>query len=408
MRLRRRPRKFIRMRWICATVAPWALGAGMLVSFTATAGINIETGRSVETPSPAVRATSAGLLVAPVAPDLAGRLSLSLEASATRFSLSLSETQRHGHAPRHADKPPLDGAAATPADGAPGAPNRAAKGPPAGAVPLSLSRIGGDLAPPPAVSLLAPDATRSPPERLQEGEAMPILVTTAGVFELREETTTEPATAALSPAASAQGSTGRGLARGAPAARDGATPGVARAATLASSTPIEQSWSPVSVAAAPVSLPAAIMAGAPRFLDLVDPAHLARERRCLEQAVYFEARSEPEDGQAAVAQVVLNRVKSSLYPNTICGVVFQNSHRHLACQFTFTCEGKSLRVTEPASWERAKRIAAAVLEGDTYLFSVGGATHYHADYVRPRWASRLRHADTIGRHIFYQLRPGQR
>lgn len=408
MRLRRRPRKFVRMRWICATVAPWALGAGLLVSFTATAGINIETGRSVEAPSPAVRTTQAGLLVAPVAPDLVGRLSLSLEASAARFSLPLSEIAPTALAPRHADKPPREDASAHEAAEPSGRPNRAAKGPPAGAVPLSLSRLGGDLAPPAAASLIAPDATRAPAERLAHGEAMPILVTTAGVFERREVTTTEPATAALSPAAAAQGSTGRGLARGAPSARDGATPGVARAATLASSTPIAQSWSPVSVAAAPVSLPAAIMAGAPRFLDLVDPAHLARERRCLEQAVYFEARSEPEDGQAAVAQVVLNRVKSSLYPNTICGVVFQNSHRHLACQFTFTCEGKSLRVTEPAAWERAKRIAAAVLEGETYLASVGGATHYHADYVRPRWASRLRHADTIGRHIFYQLRPGQR
>ncbi|WP_349368247.1 cell wall hydrolase [Salinarimonas sp.] len=402
--MRRRPRKFVRMRWICATVAPWALGAGMLVSFTATAGVNIETGRSIETPSPAARLTAEGLLIAPVAPDLAGRLALSLESSAARFALPLSEAAPAGAAPRLGAKAPAPDPAP---DTAPARVNRAAKADPAGDVRPSLSRLGGDLAAP-ALSLVSVDPARLPAERLAHGEAMPVLVTTAGVFERREETRTEIATAALSPVASEQGSTGRGLARGLADAREGATPGVARAATFASTTPTARTWAPVSVAAAPVSLPAAIMAGAPRFLDLVDPAHLARERRCLEQAVYFEARSEPEQGQAAVAQVVLNRVKSDLYPDTICGVVFQNSHRHLACQFTFTCEGKSLRVTEPAAWERAKRIAAAVLEGETYLFAVGNATHYHADYVRPRWASRLRHADTIGRHIFYQLRPGQR
>ncbi|GGK46742.1 cell wall hydrolase [Salinarimonas ramus] len=399
MRLRRRPRKLDRMRWICATAAPWALGAGLLVSFTATAGVNIEAGRSIETPRPAERLVDRGLLVAPVAGDLAGRLSGDVLMGATRFAEGGLDPDRSA-APRAEAKP-------LPDDLAPAVPNRVAKGDPEGAVPLSLSRLGASLDAS-GPSLLAPDSGRLPPERLVHGEAMPILVVTAGTFERHATRTTEIATAVPSPAAAAQGSTGRGLAHGYAEAREGATPNVARAASLASSTPSARSWSPVEVAAAPVSLPAAIMAGAPRFLDLVDPAHLARERRCLEQAVYFEARSEPQEGQAAVAQVVLNRVKSPLYPNTICGVVFQNSHRHLACQFTFTCEGKSLRITEPAAWERARRIAAAVLEGETYLAAVGNATHYHADYVRPRWASRLRHADTIGRHIFYQLRPGQR
>ncbi|WP_052341396.1 cell wall hydrolase [Salinarimonas rosea] len=404
MRLRRRPRKIDRMRWVCATAAPWALGAGLLVSFTATAGVNIEVGRSIETPRPAERLAALDHLVAPAAPDLAGRLSLAVEASAIRFTAhglaARAAAPRDGDVPRMQDKPVAEG-------DVPARANRAAKGDAEGAVPVSLGRIGRTLEAQ-SSSLLGPDAARFPAERLAHGEAMPILVVTAGVFERREETATEIATAALSPAAAAQGSTGRGLARGIAQAREGATPGVARAASLASSTPTARTWSPVEVAAAPVSLPPAVMAGAPRFLDLVDPAKLARERRCLEQAVYFEARSEPEEGQAAVAQVVLNRVKSSLYPSTICGVVFQNSHRHLACQFTFTCEGKSLRITEPAAWDRARRIAAAVLEGETYLADVGNATHYHADYVRPRWASRLRRADTIGRHIFYQLRPGQR
>ena len=108
------------------------------------------------------------------------------------------------------------------------------------------------------------------------------------------------------------------------------------------------------------------------------PDNLSKEQRCLAEAVYFEARSEPPEGQAAVAQVVLNRMKSGLYPASICGVVYQNRHRHLACQFTFACEGKALRTTESESWDQAKRIASAVLEGKTYLADVGGATHYHA------------------------------
>jgi spore germination cell wall hydrolase CwlJ-like protein len=145
----------------------------------------------------------------------------------------------------------------------------------------------------------------------------------------------------------------------------------------------------------------------PRYSELIDPDKMDREQRCLAEAVYFEARSEPEEGQAAVAQVILNRVRSGLYPSSICGVVYQNRHRHLACQFTFACEGKSLRITDRESWATAKRVADAVLEGRTYLADVGSSTHYHADYVRPRWSRKLKKMDVIGRHIFYQLRPGQ-
>jgi spore germination cell wall hydrolase CwlJ-like protein len=119
----------------------------------------------------------------------------------------------------------------------------------------------------------------------------------------------------------------------------------------------------------------------PRYADLIDPDKVDREQRCLAEAVYFEARSEPEEGQAAVAQVVLNRVKSGLYPGSICGVVYQNRHRHLACQFTFACEGKSLRIADRESWDQAQRVAREVLEGKTYLADVGSSTHYHADDV---------------------------
>ncbi len=129
--------------------------------------------------------------------------------------------------------------------------------------------------------------------------------------------------------------------------------------------------------------------------------------RCLAEAVYFEARSEPEQGQAAVAQVVLNRVAHPNYPTSVCGVVYQNRHRHLACQFTFACEGKSLRIVEADAWRTAVRVATAVVAGDLYIDDVGASTHYHADYVRPRWARALKRMDTIGRHTFYKLRPGQ-
>jgi hypothetical protein len=126
-----------------------------------------------------------------------------------------------------------------------------------------------------------------------------------------------------------------------------------------------------------------------------------REMQCLAEAVYFEARSEPERGQAGVAQVVLNRTQSGAYPTTVCGVVYQNRHRYLACQFTFACEGKSLRITEPGPWRTASRIARDVAEGRTYLSGVGNATHYHANYVRPWWARYMDKREKVGSHIFY-------
>ncbi len=143
------------------------------------------------------------------------------------------------------------------------------------------------------------------------------------------------------------------------------------------------------------------------YAALIPDSHQFREMRCLAEAIYFEARSEPEEGQAAVAQVVLNRVRHENYPDSVCGVVYQNRHRFLACQFTFACEGRSLRITEPEPWRVAVQIATDVVSGKIYLTDVGASTHYHADYVRPRWAKRLKRMDAIGRHTFYKLRPGQ-
>jgi hypothetical protein len=134
---------------------------------------------------------------------------------------------------------------------------------------------------------------------------------------------------------------------------------------------------------------------------LVGTVTSEREMKCLAEAVYFEARSEPERGQAGVAQVVLNRSRSGVYPSTVCGVVYQNRHRYLACQFTFACEGKSLRITEPGPWSTAMRIARDVAEGRTYLPGVGNATHYHANYVRPWWARHMDRREKVGKHIFY-------
>lgn len=180
--------------------------------------------------------------------------------------------------------------------------------------------------------------------------------------------------------------------------------------TLVSRAPFPGPQARPDIARATPAPPAEPEAGTrvqPRYTDLIDAASMEREQRCLAEAIYFEARSEPEEGQAAVAQVVLNRVRSGLYPRSVCGVVYQNRHRHLACQFTFACEGKSLRITENGPWQTAMRIAREVTEGRTYLQEVGASTHYHANYVRPSWSKRLKKMDVIGRHIFYKLRPGQ-
>jgi hypothetical protein len=130
----------------------------------------------------------------------------------------------------------------------------------------------------------------------------------------------------------------------------------------------------------------------------------AKAEQCLANAVYFEARGEPVRGQIAVAQVVMNRVFSGYYPGDVCGVVYQNAHRHLACQFTFACDGIPDRVTEPEAWARAKRISAATLDGVVWLPEIGKATHYHAYWVHPRWVRTMHKLSRIGVHTFYRPR----
>jgi spore germination cell wall hydrolase CwlJ-like protein len=131
-----------------------------------------------------------------------------------------------------------------------------------------------------------------------------------------------------------------------------------------------------------------------------------RELWCLATAIYFEARGESYRGQVAVAQVVLNRMRDHRYPDTICGVVFQNQHRRNACQFSFACDGIADRVSERQPWAQAEEIARKVASGELYLTEVGTATHYHATYVRPPWARRMDRVTQIGLHVFYKFRAG--
>jgi hypothetical protein len=131
----------------------------------------------------------------------------------------------------------------------------------------------------------------------------------------------------------------------------------------------------------------------------------AKAEKCLADAVYFEARGEVRKGQEAVAQVVMNRVFSGYYPHDVCGVVYQNAHRHLACQFTFACEGKDLsRIDEPDMWEQAKSIAKDTLDGKIWLAEVGHATHYHAYWVHPSWVHEMTRLFKLGVHTFYRPR----
>jgi spore germination cell wall hydrolase CwlJ-like protein len=136
----------------------------------------------------------------------------------------------------------------------------------------------------------------------------------------------------------------------------------------------------------------------------LDTEGRAKAEKCLASAIYFEARGEPVRGQIAVAQVVMNRVFSGYYPGDVCGVVYQDSHRHLACQFTFACDGKRDRVDELDAWVRAREIARDTLDGKFWLADVGKATHYHAYWVHPRWVREMRKLDRIGVHTFYRPR----
>ncbi|CAJ0877956.1 hypothetical protein AMST5_02925 [freshwater sediment metagenome] len=409
-------------------MAPWALGVGVLVSFTASAGQD-PVGDWKETPLTArTRA-----LAAPTAFQLAsfgevatGELGLSGQSRAlvqsARLMVGAPDDLRSipDESEPHVDlKPDVKHFPEV---------DRTHKGDPVIAMrpgfetqvinPASLGlaeparltfRIEGKHAARTSLAL-APRGAMPGDDAIYEAEA--------ARAEALTTTQTQKSTAAASPSQSASLATppvseppretqSKDLAE---RALHGATPAVTRAMALSSSTPAQPDALPIEVSSLPQARLALGSAGRdarPDYASLASHDNMDRERRCLAEAVYFESRSEPEAGQAAVAQVVLNRVQSGLYPSSVCGVVYQNRHHYKACQFSFACEGKSLRITEQESWSTAVRIANEVMDGRTYITDVGRSTHYHATYVKPRWARALTRMDMIGRHIFYRLKPGQ-
>ncbi|WP_224825565.1 cell wall hydrolase [Cognatishimia sp. MH4019] len=123
--------------------------------------------------------------------------------------------------------------------------------------------------------------------------------------------------------------------------------------------------------------------------------------RCLAEALYFEARGESVKGQFAVAEVIMNRVASSRFPDSVCGVINQGTGKKYACQFTYTCDGKAEVINEPRAFNNVAKIAKAMVDGAP-LRLTGGATHYHTKSVSPRWARTYPRTATIGYHHFYR------
>jgi spore germination cell wall hydrolase CwlJ-like protein len=177
------------------------------------------------------------------------------------------------------------------------------------------------------------------------------------------------------------------------------TPGAAAAAAQQPAPPATEEPPPPEILAKEIAV------GDPARPFDIGPASqgdVQSALECLTAAIYYEARSESDDGERAVAQVVLNRVRHPAFPKTVCGVVYQGSNRSTGCQFTFTCDGSLARgARQPYAWARAQKIAAAALAG--YVFSpVGLATHYHTTAIHPWWADSMARAVTIGAHIFYR------
>ncbi|TGQ91238.1 cell wall hydrolase [Mesorhizobium sp. M8A.F.Ca.ET.208.01.1.1] len=130
------------------------------------------------------------------------------------------------------------------------------------------------------------------------------------------------------------------------------------------------------------------------------------EQKCLANGIYFEARGETVRGQAAVAQVILNRVRNPAYPNSICGVVYQNDSWFNRCQFSFACDGRKKRIDNPVAYKTAQDIGMAVTAGKIFIPEVGSSTHYYANYVHPGWARTMQKMTKIGLHIFYRTYGG--
>jgi hypothetical protein len=155
----------------------------------------------------------------------------------------------------------------------------------------------------------------------------------------------------------------------------------------------------------PAAIAAPVVPPAPPFyLHAANQAEWGRAVRCLTDAVYYEAGDEPEAGQRAVAQVVVNRLRDPHFPKSVCGVVYEGWRRRTGCQFSFVCDGSIRRRPEvPAIWDRMRPIAVQALEGYV-VAEVGASTHYYADYVRPNWLGSVREVAQVGRQVFCRWR----
>ena len=191
------------------------------------------------------------------------------------------------------------------------------------------------------------------------------------------------------------------------AARDGADGGrsdqIAQALRPALDAAVPAVAAQNVVAAATPALQPAVL-GANAVEAVTAKPSKARELDCMTQAVYFEARGESQRGQAAVATVIMNRVKSPAFPKTVCGVVYQGSGRRNGCQFSFACDGMVERVVESSAWSRARKVAARTLSG-AVLRDVGSATHFHTTGVAPAWGPQMLRTAQVGLHVFYRFYP---
>jgi len=137
-----------------------------------------------------------------------------------------------------------------------------------------------------------------------------------------------------------------------------------------------------------------------KTLDNMKTPRMNRELKCLSEALYFESRGEQLEGQIAVADVIINRKNSKYFPNTICRVVSEGSHRRNACQFSYNCDGKLELIHDKKSYSRIVKLSSMLLNG-AFADITGGATFFHASEVNPSWAKKFRKTKKIGRHIFY-------
>lgn len=138
-----------------------------------------------------------------------------------------------------------------------------------------------------------------------------------------------------------------------------------------------------------------------KWLDAQPAAKGDEQWSCLSEALYFEARGETVKGQFAVAEIILNRVKSSRFPGSLCAVIRQGTGRKFQCQFTYTCDGNKEVIAEQKAFERVSKVARASIDGGAAPLT-SGATYYHTVAVRPSWAKKFTETARIGVHIFYR------